>query len=151
MNHGANNEDQQWEDIVRRLGGNENEAKAEPIFEDSPADDTDQSLETDQPLQHFGPRDYTLAEEELEDFQPPEPQPVITGNPRSLLSWAGVIIATLLWLWTGLSGWTLPWWLLTASILSFLGGATSLFFLLPKTWAHRNPADDDDYGDGAKV
>lgn len=149
MNHGANNDDQQWEDIVRRLGGNEDEAKAEPIFEDSP--DIDQPLEPDQPLQRFGPRDYVLAEQEPEDFQPPEPQSVITGNPRSLLSWTGVIIATLLWLFAGLSGWTLPWWLLTGSILSFLGGATSLFFLLPKTWAHRNPADDEDYGDGAKV
>lgn len=151
MNHDANNNNQQWQDIVRRLGGSQEEAKAEPVSEDSPANVFDLSLEIDPSLQPRGPRDYTLAEQEPENFHPPEPQPVMTSSPRSLLSWAGVLMATLLWLCTGFSGWVLPWWLFTASLLSFLGGATSLFFLLPKTWAHRNPVDDEDYGDGAKV
>src|SRR5699024_486383 len=95
VNPGSNDDDPQSKDIARRLGGNEDEANAEPIVEDSP--DIDQPLKPDQPLQRFGPRDYVLAEQEPEDFQPPEPQSVITGNPRSLLSWTGVIIATLLW------------------------------------------------------
>src|SRR5699024_959883 len=112
VNHGANNDDQQWEDIVRRLGGNEDEAKAEPILEDSP--DTDQPLKPDQPLQRSGPRDYALAAQEPESLQPPEPQSVSTGKPRSLLSWTGVIIATLLWLFAGLGGRTLPSLLLPA-------------------------------------
>lgn len=151
MNRDTNNDDGGWEDIVRRLGGSEYEANAEPFFQEPPVGEFDQPAQTDQPLRYFGPRDYTPAEEDPEDFQPPEPQPVTTANPRSLLSWTGVIVATLVWLCAGLSGWALPWWLLSASILSFLASATSLFFLLPKTWAHRNPSDDGDYGDGAKL
>src|SRR5699024_967650 len=72
------------------------------------------------------------------------------SNPRTVLSWLGVISAAVLWIVAGMGGWQLPWWLNIASTLGFLAGAISLFFLLPKTWAHRDRFDDDDYGDGAK-
>lgn len=150
MNRDDMNHDKQWEDIVRRLGGSEEQAKAEPAFED-PANTDPMGSNNDEQLRLPGPRDYTLAEEEDEDFLPPEPKPVSTANPRTLLSWLGVCGATVLWIVAGLGGWQLPWWLMVASTLSFIAGALSLFFLLPKTRDHRPPFDDDDFGDGAKV
>lgn len=151
MNNDYRDRDQQWEDLVRRLGGSEDQARAEPIYEERPHAAPTASDDTEQFVGLPGPRDYSVAEEEVEDFQPPEPKAVSTGNPRTLLSWFGVLGATILWLLAGMSSWQLPWWLMIVSSLSFIAGAISLFFLLPKTGAHRNPLDDDDYGNGAKV
>lgn len=145
------NRDEQWEDIVRRLGGSSEQAKVEPIFEESVDEEPPQTEAGNLSFVTAGPRDYTLAEEEIEDFQPPDPKPVSTARPRTLLSWFGVIGATVLWILAGMGGWPLPWWLSIGSTLAFLAGAVSLFFLLPKTWAHRDRFDDDDYGGGAKV
>lgn len=147
MSRDPMNQDEQWEDIVRRLGGSETEAKADPVFEE-PSET--QPTVSDRSLPMVGPRDYTVAEAD-DDFRPPEPKPVSTGNPRTLLSWFGVIAAVILWIVTGMVGWHLPWWLTAVSIAAFIAGASSLFFLLPKTQAHRNPFDDDDYGNGARV
>lgn len=143
--------DEQWEDIVRRLGGSEEQAQAEPVVENDPDETPAASGDGNPYLALPGPRDYTVVEEEVEDFQPPEPKAVSTGSPRTLLSWFGVLGATVLWILAGLGGWQLPWWLTIISTLSFVAGALSLFFMLPKTRAHRNPFDDDDYGNGAKV
>lgn len=145
------NRDEQWEDLVRRLGGTPEQAKAEPVSEE-PVDSDAPYPESEAPrFTGMGPRDYTLAEEEIDDFQPPEPKPVSTGNPRTILSWLGVFGAIFLWVLAGIGGWQLPWWLGIASTAGFLAGGISLFFLLPKTWAHRDPYDDDDFGGGAKV
>lgn len=146
MNRDDTNRDEQWEDLVRRLGGTEAQGQSEPASEEPPTSEAPQ-----QPLPYPGPRDYTVADEIVEDFQPPEPKPVATGNPRTILSWTGVLGAVGLWILAALLSWPLPWWLSTATVLGFLAGAVSLFFLLPKTWAHRDFYDDDDYGDGAKV
>lgn len=145
------NRDDQWEDIVRRLGGSAEQARVEPAFEESADKELPQSADEDQSFVGAGPRDYTLADEEVEDFQPPEPKPVSAGSPRTILSWFGVIGAAVLWILAGMGSWQLPWWLSIASTLGFLAGAMSLFFLLPKTWAHRERFDDDDYGNGAKI
>ena len=130
--------DKEWEDIVRRLGGSSEQARAEPTAEPPPVADT-------------GPRDYAVAEEVVEDFQPPEPKPIATGNPRTLLSWAGVIGSVLVWLLAALLGISLAWWMSTVTIVAFLAGALSLFFLLPRTREHRKPYDDGDYGNGAQL
>ena len=98
-----------------------------------------------------GPRDYTVAEEILEDFQPPEPKPIATGNPRTVLSWIGVIGAMTIWLLAALLGIPLAWWTSAVTILVFLASALSLFFLLPRTRDHRNPDYDGDYGNGAQL
>lgn len=145
------NRDDQWEDIVRRLGGSPEQARAEPVFEESPDEVPPQTEDGDQTFVGAGPRDYTLADEEIEDFQPPEPNPVSASSPRTLLSWFGVIGAVILWISAGIGGWQLSWWLSIASTLSCFAGAISLFFLLPKTSAHRDRFDGDDYGNGAKV
>ena len=146
MQHNDSNHDEQWEDIVRRLGGPDGQTPFEPISEESPLPVSDSS-----PLPSAGPRDYTVAEEIVEDFRPPVPKPIASGNPRTVLSWSGVIGATVIWILAALLGWQLPWWMSWLTGLSLLAGAVSLFFLLPKTWAHRDPFDNDDYGDGAKV
>ena len=151
MSHDDMNRDAEWEDLVRRLGGNPEQAKSEPIFEENGNEDRPHAEEQSRPLSAPGPRDYTLTEDDISDFQPPEPKPVSASNPRTVLSWLGVISAAVLWIVAGMGGWQLPWWLNIASTLGFLAGAISLFFLLPKTWAHRDRFDDDDYGDGAKV
>lgn len=143
--------DEQWEDLVRRLGGSPEQARAQPKQEEQ----SDIQSLSESPSEQFaggmGARDYTLSEEDVEDFQPPDPKPVTTGSPRTVLSWFGVIGAIFLWILAGISGWVLPWWLSTVSIVALLVGAISLFFLLPKTWAHRDRFDDDDFGNGAKV
>lgn len=138
------NEHEQWEDIVRRLGGTSDQAQTPPV----------QDLETssgaaDPPL--HGPRDYQLADEIVEDFRPPEPKAIASGNPRAVVSWVGVVGSVLIWIVAALLSTPMAWWLSTLTLLAFLGGALSLFFLLPKTWAHRDPFDEDDYGDGAKL
>ena len=143
------NRDEEWEDIVRRLGGTEQQAQSKPASEDNEPQPSEGFVS--QSLPQAGPRDYTLAEEEIEDFEPPEPNPFATGNPRTILSWSVVIGSVILWILAALGGWQLPWWLSVITLLGFFGGGLSLFFLLPKTWAHRGPSDDDDYGNGAKV
>jgi len=150
------NRDSEWEDLVRRLGGNPEKAAGEPPVEeryDTQRRDYDAWNAEDQypVVSRPGPRDYVLAEEETLDFHPPDPKPVSASAPRTVLSWLGVIGAVVLWIVAGMASWQLPWWLSIASILGFLAGAISLFFLLPKTWAHRERFDDDDYGGGAKV
>lgn len=137
--------DEEWEDIVRRLGGDPEQGPSDPIVEPSPIPQTP-SLETG-----TGPRDYAVSEEVVEDFQPPEPRSIATGNPRTILSWTGVIGAVAIWLIAALLNIPLAWWLTTVTVVAFLGGALSLFFQLPQTRAHQNPYDDDDYGNGAKL
>lgn len=139
-------ESEQWEDIVRRLGGTPDQARTPPTSE-SPTEDL--TTPADTPMQ--GPRDYQLAEEIVEDFQPPNPKPIASGNPRTVLSWFGVIGAILFWILAALLSWPLPWWLTAATLAGFFGGALSLFFLLPKTWAHRERFEGDDFGGGARL
>lgn len=140
------NEDKQWEDLIRRLGGTPEQAHAQPVQE-PPTSHQEESPE-DSPA---GPRDYQVADEIVEDFQPPEPQPIASRSPRAVLSWFGVIGALAVWILAAVLRWPLPWWLATVTLVGLLGGAVSLFFLLPKSWAHRDPFDDENYGGGAKL
>lgn len=146
MQSNNSNQDDQWEDIVRRLGGTQDQAQSEPVHESSSEPDHEPTS-----WSPAGPRDYTVAEEFLEDFQPPSPRPITTGSPRTVLSWLGVIGPVTIWVLAALLGLPLAWWMSWTTILAFLAGAVSLFFLLPKSWAHRDPFDDDDFGDGAKI
>lgn len=146
MQSNNSNQDDQWEDIVRRLGGTQDQAQSEPVHESSSEPDHEPTS-----LSPAGPRDYTVAKEFLEDFQPPSPKPITTGSPRTVLSWLGVIGPVTIWVLAALLGLPLAWWMSWTTILAFLAGAVSLFFLLPKSWAHRDPFDDDDFGDGAKI
>lgn len=140
--HARDHEDSDWEDLVQRLGGTPDQAHTPPAPE--PPVSAAQIIAS-------GPRDYALADEQVDDFRPPEPRPLGAGNPRTVLSWVGVVGAAVVGLLAVLLDWSLSWWLSAVVIGAFLCGAISLFFLLPKTWAHRPPRDDDDYGHGAKL
>lgn len=131
------NDDEQWEDLVRRLGGEPEDSALDPssYFSAPPP----------------GPRDYHVTEEVSEDFQPPSPKPIATGNPRTILSWTAVLGSVVIWLSTALLGISLAWWLAAATVMCFLAGVVSLFFLLPRSPDHRDPDDSDDYGSGAKL
>ena len=139
-------ENEQWEDIIRRLGGAPDQAHTPPSSEPFTNAAWPQS-NTHLP----GPRDYQVTGEDVEDFQPPNPKPIASGNPRIVLSWFGVVGAVAIWIVAALFNWSLSGWLATVTILALCGGAISLFFLLPKSWAHRERFDGDDYGDGAKL
>src|SRR5690625_7561297 len=78
------NDDEQWEDLVRRLGGEPEDSALDPssYFSAPPP----------------GPRDYHVTEEVSEDFQPPSPKPIATGNPRTILSWTAVLGSVVIWL-----------------------------------------------------
>ena len=70
------NRDSEWEDLVRRLGGNPEKAAGEPPVEeryDTQRRDYDAWNAEDQypVVSRPGPRDYVLAEEETLDFHPP--------------------------------------------------------------------------------
>lgn len=139
-------EHEQWEDIVQRLGGTPEQAQTPPSYESFPEDAGFRPGTSGK-----GPRDYQLADEVVEDFEPPDPKPIASGNPRTILSWSGVVISAVVWIIAAIFSWQLPWWLTTVTILGFFGGTVSLFFLLPKSWAHRERFDGDDYGDGARL
>jgi hypothetical protein len=70
-----------------------------------------------------GPRDYALAEEPDEVFEPPEPEPLDSADPLQLLGWAGavggpiaLILVLVLWptapslVWLSAIGVTLVGW-----------------------------------------
>src|SRR5690625_2687380 len=135
------NQDDQWEDIVRRLGGTQDQAQSEPVHESSSEPDHEPTS-----LSPAGPRDYTVAKEFLEDFQPPSPKPITTGSPRTVLSWLGVIGPVTIWVLAALLVLLLVWCMYWPTMLAIFAVAVSLFFLLPKSWAHREPFDDDDFG-----
>lgn len=147
MQQRDNPRDEEWEDLVRRLKGTASQAHTEPMKDSVPTIDPAEPA-----AGSSGPRDYSVLDEQVEDFRPPEPKPIASGNPRTVLSWSAVIGSAILWLAAALLGWSLPWWFSALTIVAFLAGGLSLFFLLPKTWAHRDPlGDDEDYGHGAKL
>src|SRR5690625_7696108 len=80
------------------------QAHAQPVQE-PPTSHQEESPE-DSPA---GPRDYQVADEIVEDFQPPEPQPIASRSPRAVLSWFGVKIGRAScrergWRWRGDGG-----------------------------------------------
>lgn len=119
-----------WEDIVRRLQGDDSPAPAE-----------------ERPR---GPRDFELApepgdEDPLEDdWQPEDPGPVTAGmRPGTIMAWAVLLgtAAAMLVLGFLLDG--LPWWLWVPGLALILGSLASLFQALPQ--------DRSEYDDGAQV
>src|SRR5699024_11876844 len=111
------NQDDQWEDIVRRLGGTQDQAQSEPVHESSSEPDHEPTS-----WSPAGPRDYTVAEEFLEDFQPPSHRPITTGSPRTVLSWLGVIGPVSIWVIAAILGLHIAWWNFLSLIMAVLTG-----------------------------
>lgn len=87
-----------------------------------------------------GPRDYALAEEPDEEFEPPEPEPLGTADPLQLLGWAGAVggpIALIVILVVWPSAPLLVW--LTAAAATLAGWAV-VIWRLPRS---REDPDDD--------
>ncbi|WP_203349866.1 hypothetical protein [Streptomyces sp. S-9] len=101
-----------------------------------------------------GPRDYSVAEPAEEDldesdeghFVPPEPPPLPEADVTSKFAWLGVLGAPVLLLLAILLGWEMTWWLTTACIGGFLGGAVTLVMRM-----RTDDEDDGDPGRGAVV
>ncbi|MGA5874345.1 hypothetical protein ACPC3D_00620 [Streptomyces cellulosae] len=101
-----------------------------------------------------GPRDYSVAEPAEEDldesdeghFVPPEPPPLPEADVTSKFAWLGVLGAPVLLLLAILLSWEMTWWLTTACIGGFLGGAVTLVMRM-----RTDDEDDGDPGRGAVV
>ncbi|CAL9291500.1 hypothetical protein ACFT1B_20685 [Streptomyces griseoincarnatus] len=101
-----------------------------------------------------GPRDYSVAEPAEEDldesdeghFVPPEPPPLPEADVTSKFAWLGVLGAPVLLLLAILLGWEMTWWLTTACVGGFLGGALTLVMRM-----RTDDEDDEDPGRGAVV
>jgi hypothetical protein len=92
-----------------------------------------------------GPRDYAVAPQDEEKFEPPEPGPLSGGDPLVTLAWVGVVspvvlVLVYLMLWRGMP-----------AVLLGLGGVVFVLAIGTLVWrmpARRRP---DDFDDGAVV
>lgn len=86
-----------------------------------------------------GPRDYSLAEEPDEGFEPPEPEPLGSAEPVMVLAWLGaaggpLVFLLLVLLWP--SAPSAAWW---ATLVATLAGWGVVVWRLPR---HRDGDDD---------
>lgn len=85
--------------------------------------------------------DPEVAEAE-DHFVPPDPEPVLGGDPLLTMAWSAVVGAALLVV-VVVVGWRdAPTWVLQAAGAAFLGGAGLLVWRMP----HDRDEDDDDPG-----
>lgn len=136
-------DDKQWQDIISRLGDLHVTVHDPTSHVVRPARD----IPSDSPP--LSGRDWdgttqmdaaTAAMDAEEHFIPPEPPPVLGGDPLLTLAWAAVLGVPTLWL-VMLIIWTdSPRWVGFSSAAVFLAGLGVLFWRMPR---HRDPADDD--------
>ncbi|NMR30105.1 hypothetical protein [Crystallibacter degradans] len=101
-------DDAVWQDLVARLESAE--AAPDPQDKDTPGQDKPRPADAGNPpsrglpganfaaesppedaLPVAGPRDYYAAEPEDDEFVPPEPAPLGTGEPLLVLAWCGAV------------------------------------------------------------
>lgn len=93
-----------------------------------------------------GPRNWSpdpAAEEAEDHFVPPDPGPVLGGDPLLVMAWVAVLAAPLLVLLAVVAWPTMPAWLLEAAGVAFLAGVGLLLWRMPH---RRDPDDEDDNG-----
>jgi hypothetical protein len=84
------------------------------------------------------------AVEEAEDhFVPPDPGPVLGGDPVLVMAWVAVLAAPLLVLVAVIAWPAMPTWLLEVGGVGFLAGVGLLLWRMPH---RRDPDDEDDNG-----
>jgi len=97
---------------------------------------------------HAGPRDWDAGDEPADGddveggFVPPDPGPVLGGDPLLTMAWAGVIAVPLVLVASTVLNYAVPTWLFVAIGAVFVAGVGVLVSRLP---SHR-PTDDDDNG-----
>ncbi len=93
-----------------------------------------------------GPRNWApdpAAEEAEDHFVPPDPGPVLGGDPMLVMAWVAVLAAPLLVLVAVVAWPTMPTWLLEVAGVGFLAGVGLLLWRMPH---RRDPDDEDDNG-----
>lgn len=92
----------------------------------------------------FGPRDYTVDDEDGGEFVPEELPSLRNTEPAIMLSWIGAAGGPLFLVFSAIFWRQIPMMIVLAVIVAFLAGTGYLLFRLPN---HR----DHDGGDGAVV
>lgn len=93
-----------------------------------------------------GPRNWAPdpdVEEAEDHFVPPDPGPVLGGDPLLVMAWVAVLAAPLLVLVAVVAWPTMPTWLLEVAGVGFLAGVGLLLWRMPH---RREPDDEDDNG-----
>lgn len=155
--------DAQWQDIVARLGDLEDVDDPEDTTDapDPDLDDEDASPSDDGRRPGRDARSHTVRPaaadattdprgwapdpevEEAEDhFVPPDPGPVLGGDPVLTMAWVVVVAAPLLVVAAMIVWPDAPSWLIQVAGAAFLAAVGVLLWRLP----HRRDEDDDDPG-----
>ncbi|MDO8107950.1 hypothetical protein Q6348_12165 [Isoptericola sp. b441] len=144
--------DAQWRDIVARLGDLEDgaapdrapadEGRTDDVADEPPPEDGPERRATASP----DPRSWApdpAVEEAEEHFVPPDPGPVLGGDPLLTMAWVAVLAVPVLAI-VALVAWRdIPGWLLEVSGVAFLLGLGVLLWRMPH---HRPPGGEDDTG-----
>jgi|GEM_PF-2128538 len=91
---------------------------------------------------HLG---FASEDSEGEDFIPPDPPPVLSGDPLLTLAWFATLGGAAIWLVMAIIWTTAPGWMFWIGTASFLLGVAVLLWRLPDS------KDPDDFDDGARV
>ncbi|KAA9394438.1 hypothetical protein FCK90_06325 [Kocuria coralli] len=118
-----------WEEIVERLRGPAHGPLGENGLEE---------------LEEDGPRDYELAEDPDEDWQPPDPGDVTLGlSSGTMTAWGVLVLVPVVMVVLAFMMNGLPWWLWVPGLAVVISSIASLLRKLPE--------DRDDGDDGAVV
>lgn len=135
--------DRQWQQIVEGFGPHEPSGPDPEPPSEKRSDLA--SYFTGSPA--WGPRDYTVDDEDEGDFVPPDPPSLATGRPAMVLSVLGLVGGPAALLLAALFWPGIPGLVVTALIAAFVAGAVGLFLSLPRDQDRRDPWNDD----GAQV
>jgi hypothetical protein len=86
-----------------------------------------------------GPRDWDPGEEAEGHFIPPEPPPVMAGDPLIVASWTALALALLGLAWWEVFHPNFPWWLPRALVIVLAGAVGALIWRMP----HKREDPDD--------
>lgn len=97
------------------------------------------------PLAPAGPRDWEAGPQVEEHFEPPDPPPVLDGNPAVILGWVFALGGFLgMFAWAAMRD-TWSVWLGRGALAALVAGIAILVWRMP----HRR--DPDDHDNGAQV
>lgn len=158
-----------WQAIIEGLGpltvppADPHTSDASPSSSSSPDSEVDEQQRTPPPIGNSpwraptgAPRElsdifddshlgFAAEDDEGEEFVPPEPPPVLSGDPLLTLAWCATLGGAAIWLVMAIIWTTAPGWLFWIGAASFLLGLAVLLWRLPDS---KHP---DDFDDGARV
>jgi hypothetical protein len=153
-------DDAVWQDLVARLESAE--AAPDPQDKNTPGQDSPESADAgNQPATGLsgpnspaesppeggvpvaGPRDYYATDPEDDEFVPPEPAPLGTGEPLLVLAWCGAVGGPLALLLMAMFWRSAPFAVVVGLIVMIIAAGTYL--------VSRLPGERDSGDDGAQV